>query len=796
MRAPWLVARNHLRRHRLALAVVGVLTAVSSALTLGAFAGAVRTDGALERALEEAQYPQGLIDIGKIDPALVEKVRDLPQVSDAASGAFVAVRPSGTDKVAGIDVVGVLPLDDKAFYDIGRPRIFEGRMPDPARSGEVALSPDLARDLGLQIGDRITVEAYTQTQAFAIFTSPESIDPKGLVIDAEVVGVGHGINELTGGEAGDFGVIVLSPALFQDIGAPELDFSAEPPPLELGFFRLFLQVLLEPGQSDSTAVIDGVFDIYGGAATNAFSEERSIVFAEARDTVKVEATALFAVALVAAIASLLAVGQTAGRQVALFAEANQATLRAIGFTRWQRALASLIPVVITVVAGTVLGIAFATAVSTFFPLGLAGKLEPAPGIHFDASRLVPGALLLVGALILRTGISAWSQSGARRSAAAGQGVTTRMSSPSLSIGIAFATNPGRGRSRVPLRAAVVGAVIGTAGVVGALTFAASLNTLVETPRLYGDPWDFQIPLQAEGGRIMRKELPRLEADERIVAIGRYRGLEIRLGAGKPISGILLESVKGEIGPTLLSGRLPASGDEIAINAAEAADRDIQEGNEVEATMRKTTERLKVVGRLVGTAFPGFVVTPATAASLGARSFDELGIILRIAAGTDEKTLEKDLRTSFAEVYSPTPPPLVNNLTGVKQFPYLVAVFLAVLAIAAVGHLLITGVKRRSRDLAILKVIGFRRRQLRETVVIQGVIVAALGVAIGLPLGIALGRTSWSIVASGLHIVEDPTFPVAPLLLLPPLAVALAIVLALAPARRAAELSPALVLRSE
>ena len=70
---------------------------------------------------------------------------------------------------------------------------------------------------------------------------------------------------------------------------------------------------------------------------------------------------------------------------------------------------------------------------------------------------------------------------------------------------------------------------------------------------------------------------------------------------------------------------------------------------------------------------------------------------------------------------------------------MLAGLLALLAAAALAHLLVTSVRRRRRDLAILKSLGFVRGQVSAAVAWQATTVALLALAVGLPLGVALGR---------------------------------------------------------
>src|SRR5207253_4218419 len=52
-----------------------------------------------------------------------------------------------------------------------------------------------------------------------------------------------------------------------------------------------------------------------------------------------------------------------------------------------------------------------------------------------------------------------------------------------------------------------------------------------------------------------------------------------------------------------------------------------------------------------------------------------------------------------------------NFGRVERLPFVLAGVLGLLAAATLAHLLVSGVRRRRRDLAILKTIGFDRRQV-------------------------------------------------------------------------------------
>ena len=64
--------------------------------------------------------------------------------------------------------------------------------------------------------------------------------------------------------------------------------------------------------------------------------------------------------------------------------------------------------------------------------------------------------------------------------------------PSAVTGVRAALEPGVGRSTVPVRSAILGAILAVTVVVATVTFGSSLNTLVSHPSLYGWNWNYDI----------------------------------------------------------------------------------------------------------------------------------------------------------------------------------------------------------------------------------------------------------------------------------------------------------------
>ena len=106
------------------------------------------------------------------------------------------------------------------------------------------------------------------------------------------------------------------------------------------------------------------------------------------------------------------------------------------------------------------------------------------------------------------------------------------------------------------------------------------------------------------------------------------------------------------------------------------------------------------------------------------------------------------------------------------------------------------VRLRRRDLALLRVLGFTRAQLTSSVLCQAGVFAAVGLIVGTPLGLVLGRFAWQSIATDLGVATDPAIPVAGIILTALGVAIVAVVAALVPAARAARLRPAEILHQE
>jgi ABC-type antimicrobial peptide transport system permease subunit len=148
------------------------------------------------------------------------------------------------------------------------------------------------------------------------------------------------------------------------------------------------------------------------------------------------------------------------------------------------------------------------------------------------------------------------------------------------------------------------------------------------------------------------------------------------------------------------------------------------------------------------------------------------------------------------VVAQLPPAEIVNYRAMGTMPAILGGGLALGAVAALALTLVASVRRRRRELALLKTLGFVRRQLAWAVAWQSSIAVAIGVVIGVPVGIVLGRTLWNLFAHEIDAVPMPSVPGLVIVLIVVGALVLANVVAAIPGRMAARTSTALVLREE
>jgi predicted lysophospholipase L1 biosynthesis ABC-type transport system permease subunit len=171
--------------------------------------------------------------------------------------------------------------------------------------------------------------------------------------------------------------------------------------------------------------------------------------------------------------------------------------------------------------------------------------------------------------------------------------------------------------------------------------------------------------------------------------------------------------------------------------------------------------------------------------------------VRLDLTSDRHRALQQLQRDFPNtVVFPLKQPDLTHVERVGYLPGLLAGLMALLALGTVAHALITAVRRRRRDLAILKTLGLVRGQITQTVAWQATTFALVAALIGMPLGVAGGRWAWRLVAEQLGVVAGPVVPPVPVLVIAAGALVIANLIAAGPGWAAARIQPGTALRAE
>jgi ABC-type lipoprotein release transport system permease subunit len=266
--------------------------------------------------------------------------------------------------------------------------------------------------------------------------------------------------------------------------------------------------------------------------------------------------------------------------------------------------------------------------------------------------------------------------------------------------------------------------------------------------------------------------------------------------------------RGSVEPSIAEGRVPSTSDEIALGTETMRKLGVNIGDVVPVTGDKGKFEMRVVGRVAIPPLFFSFARPGQGAALSASGSDRVagghleagtgGLFLRFVPGADQSAFHADLVRQVGRVFwlPRQENPQVHNLGGIGNVPLILAGIVALMAMATLAHTLVTSIRRRRLDFAILKTLGFTRRQVSSTVAWQATTLASIALVIGIPIGVISGRWGWNYFADRLGVVPDAAVPLVAILLAIPAALVVANLLAIGPGRIASRLRPGPVLRSE
>lgn len=537
-----------------------------------------------------------------------------------------------------------------------------------------------------------------------------------------------------------------------------------------------------------------------------FLDPESDPAAKIERSIHEQAQALRLAAAAGALLVFVLIAQAFAR-VASFAAAQQTTLRALGMSRDQLVALGAARAAAIALPAAALAAGVAVALSPLTPIGLARELEPRPGFALDLLDVAVGSLFILVAMVAAgvyaASLAATEPVGTGTTPSATRRVPMADSfarwgfPPTFACGVRLALARGRRTTAVPVGATLLASVTAVSVVAVSLTFTASLQHLLATPGLYGQNWDYRSNYGVPSPASVRAD-PSLSD----VAWGGFQNSALL--NGRQFGVVAMDNLKGRIDPVVIAGRAPEGPDEILLAPKTLDSLGLRVGDSVQVRVVRT-RRMRIVGR--------GVVPEATFNELGWgaamtwQAYSRLAHVpsqsppqpysfeARIALGADRRATLARLERRFVWP-APGPPQTIADFGGVRTLPLVVSALLAAIATAALAHALVMAIRRRRRHLAALKTLGFDRRQIQATIAWQATTFAAIGLLVGLPLGVALGRWAWTLLAEQIGVVPDSVTPVPLILLVVPAAVLLANLVAILPARAAAMTPAASVLRAE
>jgi hypothetical protein len=814
---------------------LAVLIGLVGGVALGSVTAARRTD---------ASYPKFLASTNPSDlvvepftktnysPGFLRQLARLPHVKGVAAAVpltAATLTPGGnlgTVLLAHVQLAGTLAGADGLYSAQDRMTIVAGRRADPAHPDEVVATPVAVALLHLHVGSQVRVGLIGNS----------TISRR---VNLTVVGIGVLNTQVLQDsiDSGRTGYLVGTPALTREFAS--CCASGMTVGLRLdGGGRYDTAV----GQEYQQLVATSPYISPGGSELYVYVT--AAIEAQAQRAIRPEAIALAVFGLIAGLAALIIGTQSIARQVRAGAD-DAGALRAIGAGPTMIMADGLPGIVAAVAAGALLAVGVAVALSPFSLFGPVREVEPGRGIYLDWAVLGLGALGLVLLLGGMAAVIAYRQvphrlaarehAGDRRPAAVRTLAAARLPVPAVE-GLRLALDPGRGRTAVPVRSVLAGAVLAMTVVSATLTFGASLTTLVSHPALYG--WNFSYALyavQGWGSVPVRWAGPLLARDRAVAATTGVNFVTVQID-GQTVPAMVAPT-RPAVGPHILSGHGLDSSHELVLGPATLAQLRQRVGGTVTLASGSFHVRLKIAGTATMPAIGG-VLTVHTSMSTGAlfstailpggASYGPFGpllsgpnaILIRLRPGVSQaaglrsmQAISRQLTGTLnsprleaatgglsvadtVDLLSAQRPAEIVNYRAMGAMPAVLAGGLAAGTVAALGLTLVASVRRRRRDFALLKTLGFTRGQLAGAVAWQSSAIAVIGLVIGVPAGVAAGRWLWLAFANQLSAVPDPVVPAASIGLAALAALILANLVAALPGRAAARTPAALLLRAE
>ncbi|MGA8679234.1 MAG: FtsX-like permease family protein [Acidimicrobiales bacterium] len=838
--------RATVRRRWTGYLAIVLLLALLGGIAVGAIAGARRTQSSFSKFLASTNPSDMTVVVFPRQPSPFTPITRMAQGLPGVRRVGIALQPLGLPLAAnGIPRVGtladltVISSLNGEYFNQDRVAVIKGRMANPGRTDEFVTTAEGAALYGWRVGERIPFGFYDAAGIASPRFPTGGVEPI-VRVDATLVGIVVFNNGVVQDDVDRLPTFALfTPALTRAVLARSSTAASA------AFYDFQLT-----GGSRAVPAAERAFNAALPSGDNAQFAVTSLVAAKANRAIKPESIALGVFGLIAGLATLAIAGQALARQLRANSE-DLEVLRALGADPATTMSDGLLGVLAAVVVGSLLAVGVAVALSPLSPIGPVRAVYPTPGVAVDWTVLGLGlACLIVGLGTIAVALSyRWAphRVAERRGLASQRGSVLVRSAAQAGLpapavaGVRFALEPGRGRTAVPVRSALFGTVLAVVVVVATVTFGSGLRTLVSHPSLYGWNWTYGL-VSEDAPDVPPQATALLSRDPDVAAWSGATIISIQID-GQTVPTIVQAS-HAAVAPPILSGHALDSSDEIVLGAATMDELHEHVGGTVIGSYGSPKSYPAYVPptvlHIVGTA-----TMPAIGFATADGDHPSMGTGALVATGVEPVALQRLLRSPFPTLNGPefvfvrmrtgvsnsAALADMNRIAGVaaKAFaavpdgqgtggtitvlsvlrpaeiadyrstgatPLLLAAGLAAGAVAALGLTLAASVRRRRRDLALLKALGFTQAQLSMSVAVQATVVGIVGIVFGVPLGIAFGRWLWVLFAREIFAVPEPTVPVLEIVLIAVVSLVLVNIVAALPGRSAARTPTALVLRAE
>ena len=313
----------------------------------------------------------------------------------------------------------------------------------------------------------------------------------------------------------------------------------------------------------------------------------------------------------------------------------------------------------------------------------------------------------------------------------------------------------------PLRALLTafGVVLGVGMVFGVLLLVSTIRMTFDTmlDSAFGKQ---ELIVQAKAGVLPQSSIAKIEATDGVTEVGRMIGAQFtRLDAqGEPITGLEGTVMVAGVDPyaknpykmELTAGRRPVFGRELMLERTWAKDAGVTIGETVRLATPSGPRHLEVVGLFgfssgMGFGGQGFGTMPLREARRVMQIPEGwIQLTAAVKAPSDVEPVQKLLQARLGDGVDVKTPQgwgadISKQLEGLNVILY----FFSGIALFVGGFLILNSfnmtVLQRMREIGMLRTLGASRRMVARTVLLEALVVGAVGTVAGLALGLGLAQ---------------------------------------------------------